>query len=159
MGKLAIDCLNRPKNLTEIAKAVYDTLSQVDNLKAEIIYMNESDMQALNKETRGIDKVTDVLSYPSLDGIRGKILFPEDCVTELEGKYIFIGSIVLCEEKIRSQAKEYGNTYEQEREYLIIHGLLHLMGYDHMTDEDKTEMRALEKQILSVLHDKKGKTK
>jgi rRNA maturation RNase YbeY len=96
-----------------------------------------------------------VLSYPSLEGIRGKILRPEDCVTELEGKYIFLGSIVLCEEKIRAQAIEYGNTEEQEREYLIIHGLLHLFGYDHMTDQDKEEMRALEKQVLSLLY--KGK--
>ena len=101
MGKLAIDCLNRPKNLTEIAKAVYDTLRQVDNLKAEIIYMNESDMQALNKETRGIDKVTDVLSYPTLDGIKGKILKKEDYLTALDGRYIFIGSIVLCKQKIK----------------------------------------------------------
>ena len=108
MGKLAIDCLNRPKNLTEIAKAVYDTLRQVDNLKAEIIYMNESDMQALNKETRGIDKVTDVLSYPTLDGIKGKILKKEDYLTALDGRYIFIGSIVLCKQKIKEQAQITG---------------------------------------------------
>jgi probable rRNA maturation factor len=75
----------------------------------------------------------------------------------LEGNYIFLGSIVLCEEKIRAQAIEYGNTEEQEREYLIIHGLLHLFGYDHMTDEDKKEMREKEKAILAVIHAKDKK--
>ena len=151
MGKLAIDCLNRPKNLTEIAKAVYDTLRQVDNLKAEIIYMNESDMQALNKETRGIDKVTDVLSYPTLDGIKGKILKKEDYLTALDGRYIFIGSIVLCKQKIKEQALEYGHSKEVEQRYLIVHGLMHLLGYDHMEESDKKEMRAKEKQALKRL--------
>ena len=151
MGKLAIDCLNRPKNLTEIAKAVYDTLRQVDNLKAEIIYMNESDMQALNKETRGIDKVTDVLSYPTLDGIKGKILKKEDYLTALDGRYIFIGSIVLCKQKIKEQALEYGHSKEVEQRYLIVHGLMHLLGYDHMEESDKREMRAKEKQALKRL--------
>jgi probable rRNA maturation factor len=159
MGKLLLESLAKKVKTRKITKAVYKVLGQKAYLKAELVFQDSMGIHDLNRITRGVDSVTDVLSYPSLDGIRGKILFPEDCVTELEGKYIFIGSIVLCEEKIRSQAKEYGNTYEQEREYLIIHGLLHLMGYDHMTDEDKTEMRALEKQILSVLHDKKGKTK
>jgi probable rRNA maturation factor len=159
MGKLLLESLAKKVKTRKITKAVYKVLGQKAYLKAELVFQDSMGIHDLNRITRGVDSVTDVLSYPSLDGIRGKILFPEDCVTELEGKYIFIGSIVLCEEKIRSQAKEYGNTYEQEREYLIIHGLPHLMGYDHMTDEDKTEMRALEKQILSVLHDKKGKTK
>lgn len=159
MGKLLLESLSKKVKTRKIAKAVYKVLNQKSYLKAELVFQDSMGIHDLNRITRGVDSVTDVLSYPSLDGIRGKILFPDDCVTELEGKYIFIGSIVLCEEKIRSQAKEYGNTYEQEREYLIIHGLLHLMGYDHMTDEDKTEMRTLEKQVLSVLHDKKGKTK
>jgi probable rRNA maturation factor len=96
-----------------------------------------------------VDSVTDVLSYPSIDGIRGKIVRPEDCPTELEGRYIFLGSIVLCDEKIRSQAQEYGHSEEREREYLIIHGLLHLFGYDHMTDSDKKEMRKLEETIMN----------
>ena len=111
-------------------------------------------MQALNKSTRGVDSVTDVLSYPSLDGIKGVAIKPEDCPTELEGKYIFLGSIVLCDQKIKEQALEYGHSEEREREYLIIHGLMHLFGYDHMTDEDKREMREKEKAVIALLHPK-----
>ena len=151
MGKLKIECFNRKIKLAKIADAVYKTLGQVSYFKAELVFQDGEGITALNRNTRNVDSITDVLSYPSLDGIRGKILKPEDCPTELEGKYIFLGSVVLCEEKIREQAIEYGHSEEEEREYLIVHGLLHLFGYDHMTEEDKKEMRELEKDIRFIL--------
>ena len=154
MGKIAVDCLNRPKNLTEILSAVYKTLGQTDNLKAELIFMDAEEMQKLNRDTRGVDKVTDVLSYPTVEGIRGQILRYENCVTEMDRNYIFLGSVVLCEEKIREQAIEFGHGEEVERTYLIIHGLLHLFGYDHETDEEKKQMRDREKEILARLERK-----
>lgn len=152
MGRIFIECLDRKLKLRKIAKAVYRALGQVSRFKAELVFQDGEDMHNLNKTTRGVDSITDVLSYPTLDGIRGKIVRPQDCPTELEGRYIFIGSIVLCDEKIRAQAEEYGHSEEREREYLIIHGLLHLFGYDHMTDFDKREMRDLEKKIVALLH-------
>ena len=151
MGKLKIECFNRKIKLAKIAGAVYKTLGQVSYFKAELVFQDGEGITALNRNTRNVDSITDVLSYPSLDGIRGKILKPEDCPTELEGKFIFLGSVVLCEEKIREQAIEYGHSEEEEREYLIVHGLLHLFGYDHMTEEDKKEMRELEKDIRFIL--------
>ena len=151
MAKLKIECFDKKIKVKKIAKAVYKTLGQTANIKVELVFQDGEGITALNRNTRGVDSITDVLSYPSLDGIKGKILKPDDCPTELEGKYIFLGSIVLCEEKVRSQAIEYGNTEEEEREFLITHGLLHLFGYDHMTEEDKREMRELEKQIRFVL--------
>lgn len=155
MGKLKIESLEKKVKTRKIAKAVYTVLEQKAKLKAELVFLKEEEMHALNNTTRGVDKVTDVLSYPSLDGIKGVILDPSNCVTEMDGRYIFLGSIVLCEEKIREQAKEYGNTEIEERTYLIIHGLLHLFGYDHMTEEDKKEMREKEKQVLALLESKK----
>ena len=151
MGKLKIEFFDKKIKLRKIEKAVYKVLGQVAYFKAELVFQDGESITALNRNTRNVDSITDVLSYPSLDGIRGKILHPEDCPTELEGKYIFMGSIVLCEDKIREQAKEYGHSEEEEREYLITHGLLHLFGYDHMTDEDKVEMRSLEKEIRFLL--------
>ena len=68
-----------------------------------------------------------------------------------------MGSIVLCEEKIREQAKEYGHTEEKETEYLIVHGLMHLFGYDHMNETDKKEMRDKEKQALNIIHEREIK--
>ena len=153
MGKLVIECLDRKIKLKKIAKAVYKTLGQTAKIKAELVFQDEDGIQYLNKSTRGVDSVTDVLSYPSFDGIKGEILTPEKCATALEGKYIFLGSIVLCEEKVKAQAEEYGHSEDREREYLIIHGLMHLFGYDHMTDDDKKEMRDKEKAVLSILHE------
>lgn len=152
MGKLVLECLEKKIRVRKLAKAVYKVLGQKAKLKAEIVFSDGDNMQYLNKSTRGVDSITDVLSYPSLEGIRGAVLLPEDCKTEMEGKYIFLGSIVLCDQKIREQAKEFGHSEEREREYLTLHGLLHLFGYDHMTDEDKAEMRAKEKEVLAILH-------
>lgn len=151
MGKIKIECFDKKLKLKKLAKAVYTVLEQIAFFKVELVFQDDESMTALNRSSRQVDSVTDVLSFPSLDGIKGKILRPEDCLTELEGKYIFMGSIVLCENKIRSQALEYGHSEEEERDYLIIHGLLHLFGYDHMTEEDKKEMREKEKQVLYIL--------
>ena len=154
MGKIVLECLDRNPKLKKVAKAVYKVLGQKAFFKAEIIFQDSEYMQYLNKTTRGNDSVTDVLSYPSMEGIKGKILTPTECRTELEGKYIFLGSIVLCDEKIREQAQEYGHSERREREYLVVHGLMHLFGYDHMLDSDKFEMRTKEKQVMKVLYPK-----
>ncbi len=155
MGKLVIESIEKKLNLKKIAKAVYVTLGQKAKIKAELVFAQEEEIQNLNASTRGVDKVTDVLSYPTLDGIRGTILNPKNCVTEMDRNYIFIGSVVLCEEKIKEQAIEFGHGEEVERTYLIIHGLLHLFGYDHETEEDKKEMRDKEKAILAYLEKNK----
>jgi probable rRNA maturation factor len=152
MAKLKIECLDKKVSTRKIAKAVYKVLWQKARFKVELVFHDGEDMHNLNRTTRGVDSVTDVLSYPSMDGIKGLILTPEQCRTEMEGKYIFLGSIVLCDEKIRAQAKEFGHAEKRERDYLIIHGLLHLFGYDHMNDQDKKEMRDKEKQIMAILY-------
>ncbi|MBQ7236906.1 MAG: rRNA maturation RNAse YbeY, partial [Clostridia bacterium] len=109
MAKLKIECFDKKIKLRKIAKTVYKTLGQTARFKVELVFQDGEGITALNRNTRGVDSVTDVLSYPSLDGIKGKVLQPEDCPTELEGRYIFLGSIVLCEDKIRIQAEEYGH--------------------------------------------------
>lgn len=151
MGKLVIESLQKKLKLRKLAKAVYTVLGQKAKIKAELVFESEDGIQILNKRERGVDSVTDVLSFPSLDGIKGVVLKPENCFTEMDGGYIFIGSIVLCEEKIKEQAAEIGHSEERETQYLIIHGLMHLFGYDHLTDEDKTEMREKEKEVIALL--------
>ena len=138
-------------NVKKIAKAVYKTLNQTAKLKAELVFMDEKDIQKLNAETRGINKVTDVLSFPTLDGIRGKVLDAKNFPYETEKGRLMIGSIVMCDQKIKEQALEFGHSEERERTYLLVHGLMHLFGYDHMTDEDKKQMRDKEKQALKRL--------
>ena len=151
MAKLLIDVESDKINFKKVAKAVYKTLKQKAPLKAEVIFVSAEEIKKLNSETRNVDAVTDVLSYPSLDGICGKIIDKKEHLFELDGKRVFIGSIVLCEDRIKEQAKEIGHSEEDEMEYLVVHGLIHLFGYDHMTDEDKVLMRTQEKKALKLL--------
>ena len=154
MGRLKLECLDKKIKVRKLAKAVYKTLGQTANFKVEIVFHDGEQMQHLNHTTRGVDAITDVLSYPSMGGIRGKVLTPNECKTELEGKYIFLGSIVLCDQKIREQAKEFGHSEQREREYLLVHGLMHLFDYDHLTEQDKKEMREKEKAVMKRLYPK-----
>ncbi len=151
MGRLYIETTERKLNLPELAGVVYECLGQVDNLKVELIKVSEQEIRRLNSENRGVDKVTDVLSFPTLDNVKGKILLKKEYPTDLDGKYLFLGSIVICKEKIKEQAQEYGHSEERETKYLIIHALMHLFGYDHETEEEKAQMRAKEKAVLKIL--------
>ncbi len=139
-------------DFSPLAEAFEGEIESDCGLSAEIIITDEAEIQRLNAEARGIDAVTDVLSFPSLDGIRGKALKKADFPFEVdEDGNIFLGSIVICEKRAREQAEEYGHSYMRELHYLAVHGLWHLLGYDHMTEEDKPEMRAKEEKILSKL--------
>ena len=155
MKKLVLECLEKKIKTKKLAKAVFSVLGQTENIKAELVFIDSETIHNLNRDTRGVDKVTDVLSYPTMDGIRGKVLRKEDCPTEMDGKYIFIGSIAMCLDKIKEQALELVHSEEEERDYLIIHGLMHLFGYDHMTGSDKKEMREKEKAVVELLKGKK----
>lgn len=121
-------------------------------LAVELIFVDEAEIRRLNCETRDIDKVTDVLSYPTLDGIKGQALKGGDYPFDLdeEGRLV-IGSIAICCERAKEQAEEYGHSYERELHYLIVHGVMHCLGYDHIEEQDKTEMREREEYILEKL--------
>ena len=92
-----------------------------------------------------------MLSYPTLDGVRGKVLLKKDFPTDVDGDNLLIGSIAMCMDKIKEQALEFGHSEERERDYLIIHGLMHLFGYDHIDEKDKILMREKEKATLALL--------
>ena len=152
MGRLAIECLSRDVNYRKLAKEVYKLLGQKDKLRAELTFLNEDEMMRLNSMARHVDKVTDVLSFPSLDKIRGRVVTAAEFPYETEGAYVYLGSVAICEKRAAEQAAEYGHSTAREIEYLLLHGLLHLFGYDHMTAEDKTQMRALEKAVIAKLY-------
>lgn len=121
-------------------------------LAVEFIFTDEEAIRRLNRELRSTDRVTDVLSFPALDGIKGKALKRRDypCDIDDEGN-LFVGSIAVCKKRAAEQAEEYGHSYRRELNYLLVHGIMHCLGYDHMTEEEKSEMREKEECILGKM--------
>ncbi|MBO7214338.1 MAG: rRNA maturation RNase YbeY [Clostridia bacterium] len=142
-----------PFNASAVADAVYTVLNQTGKLSVEINIVSEDYIKNLNLSTRNIDKVTDVLSYPSLDGVRYKDITLKDFPLDVDGsgKRVFLGSIIICEKRAISQAEEFGHSVDRELCYLCAHGFLHLFGYDHLTEKDDKEMRALADKVMEIL--------
>ena len=128
----ALKHLNQPSELLEMSRSI----------------VSPEQIQELNKSFREVDKVTDVLSFPTCDNpTRGAItVVCEDVNPETD--LVNIGDIVICMERAKEQAKEYGHSLKRELAFLSLHGLLHLLGYDHVEEEDEKQMVALQKEIL-----------
>lgn len=152
MNKLVLHCEEEDFDLSLLEKYALAGLAQSDPLSAEIVFTDEEGIRSLNARTRGKDAVTDVLSYPNLGGVFGKEIrkkdFPYD--TDEEGN-IFLGSVVICRRRAEEQAEEYGHSLRRELYYLAVHGLCHLLGYDHETEEDKKAMRAREEYVMNAM--------
>lgn len=105
------------------------------------------EIRALNSNFRGIDAETDVLSFPAFSDIEdARQNAPEYEYTE-DG-LLEVGDIAICVEKAQQQADEIGHSLEQEITFLVLHGLLHLLGYDHETAEDEEEMTGVQRRIM-----------
>ena len=118
------------------------------NLYICITLTNPENIRKLNKEYRNIDKETDVLSFPIFEKeeIEKIILQKEHIVQDT------LGDIVISVKRVEEQAKEYGHSFERELAYMVVHGFYHLMGYDHIEEKDKLEMRPKEEKILQELN-------
>ena len=155
MTKFCFECedgLFPQENVAALEQAFSDVVEADCTLCFEFLFVDEEEIQRLNRETRAIDKVTDVLSYPSLDGIKGKALYADDYPFDVDEEgQLFVGSIVVCVKRAEEQAEEFGHSLRRELHYLLTHGVLHCLGYDHMADEDKQEMREKEEYVLEKL--------
>lgn len=125
------------KDMDEVIKFACKKMN-INNPLLNITLVSSEKIQEINREYRNKDAVTDVISFA----------FEE--AKDLEYDDIrFLGEIYICYERCVSQANEYGHSVKRELCYLAVHGLLHLLGYDHMVEEDKKVMRALEEEILN----------
>lgn len=121
-----------------------------------LLFVNNDEIRKINKETRNIDKATDVLSFPMLDYPKGKVF--KDVykdkrfdVMYMDQDELVLGDMVLSLERAMEQSIEYNHSFKREVCYLIVHSILHLLGYDHMEDDEKKIMRAREEEILNGL--------
>ena len=136
-----------------VASTAYNQLNQVEDLVVELAFVSEEEIKQLNLEQRNVDKVTDVLSFPYLDGIRYKILKKSDFSDfDKEDDGYMIGSICICLKRAEEQAEEYGHSLEREVCYLVLHGILHCFGYDHIQPDDEKEMSDLAEKIMNELN-------
>lgn len=125
------------------AEAVFEEENLNDeNIEISVSFVPSEEMKALNFEYRGIDSVTDVLSFPMFENV-------ED-IRETEGE-VLLGDVVICPERAKSQAHEYGHSVKREFTYLFVHSVFHLLGYDHMDEDERKEMRKKEEKVMSLL--------
>ena len=140
------------ENVKNLEKALDGFVSSNVKLAVEIVFVDGDEIRRLNNDNRGIDRVTDVLSFPAFDKIKGLPLKKPDFPCDIdENGNLFIGSIVVCCERAKEQAQEYGHSYNRELHYLLVHGVMHCLGYDHETDDEKAEMREKEELVLNKM--------
>ena len=122
-----------------------------NDIEMSLSIVSPQQIAELNKQFRGIDSVTDVLSFPTVDNPERSVLdidtFPHDAVNAKTGK-LNIGDIIICLDRAKEQAAEYGHGLKRELCFLSLHGLLHLLGYDHIEAQDEEQMNALQEEIL-----------
>lgn len=139
----------------KIVKAVLDYEKWDEDFEVSISFVDNKEIQTLNKQYRNIDAPTDVLSFPMLEydekGSDDESLSEEDYIDA----EIPLGDIVISTEKAIEQSKEYGHSQEREIAFLLVHGMLHLLGYDHMNPEDEKIMFNKQDEILNALNIKR----
>ncbi len=121
-----------------------------NKVQVDISFVDKDKIRQLNRDCRGIDKETDVLSFPNLNLIPMQKIDIKDYKDDInpETKLLMLGDIIICEDVAKAHAEEYNHSFEREVCYLVVHGFLHLLGFDHIEEEDKKVMRALEEAIL-----------
>lgn len=141
-----------PECVAKLEAAMQGFVQTDTPLAIEFLFVDGEEIQRLNRETRSVDKVTDVLSYPAMDDIKGKPLTANEHPYDIDDEgNLFIGSVVVCCDRAKEQAEEYGHSYARELHYLLVHGIMHCLGYDHMQEDEKAEMRQKEEEILAKL--------
>lgn len=140
---------NGPENYDsyeEVFNELYVKIFKHLNLKGDymtdVTIVNNEEIHKINREYRNVDRPTDVISFAFLD---------EESEKELKGGPISLGQIIISYEKAEEQAKEYGHSLLREMSFLFTHGMLHLLGYDHMEKEDEVVMFKLQDEILGGL--------
>jgi len=125
----------------------------IDN-EVSVIFIDNEEIKQINLEHRGIDKITDVLSFPMLHYPENKVFKDVYIDYEFEQSDLYDGKLVLGDvalslEKSKEQSEEFGHSFIRECAYLTVHSVLHLLGYDHMEEEQKNIMRRREEEILN----------
>jgi len=129
------------ETIARVAKRCLQKEGIEDEVEIGVTFTDNEGIREINREYRNIDNATDVLSFPMYEA--DEALVDEDV--------ILFGDIVISLERAQEQSIEFGHSLEREVMYLLVHGLLHLSGYDHMNDDDKKVMRRKEEELLTEI--------
>ena len=140
----------------ELARAVIESSLEAEDFPFEaevnVLLVDNEKIRRINREQRGIDRPTDVLSFPMIaypaPGDFTRVEEDEDNFNPETGEAL-LGDIILSADKIEEQAREYGHSQKREFAFLIVHSMLHLMGYDHMTEAEAAVMEDKQRSILN----------
>ena len=123
----------------------------VSQLEMSLSIVSPQQIQELNKSFRGVDSATDVLSFPTVDNPERKVLKASEFASDVnpDTHKLNIGDVIICRERAIEQAQEYGHSVKREMSFLALHGLLHLLGYDHIEPDDEEQMTRLQNDILT----------
>lgn len=137
---------NEEKLIKKVIETVLKEEDIIQELEIYVTLTNNESIHKTNLEQRNVDRPTDVLSFPMFE--REEIHFLKESNKE---EPTILGDIIVSIEKVKEQAEEYGHSFERELAYLVTHGMLHLLGYDHMIEDEKAQMRKREEEILGLL--------
>lgn len=140
----------------DLIDRVVEKCFEIENLDENKVYVaitltTPEEIREINKEFRKIDKETDVLSFPIFEKKDIDMLRKNGEIVDEDMPQDVLGDIIISMKKVEEQAKEYGHSVERELAYMVVHGFYHLMGYDHMVEEDKKVMREKEEKVLESL--------
>lgn len=139
--------------VNKIINAVLEFENFDSDYEVSISFVDNVEIKELNRQYRSIDAPTDVLSFPLLEFDRNNNeVIKKDVVVDTE---IPLGDIVISTEKVIEQAKEYGHSQDRELAFLLVHGMLHLLGYDHIQESDEKIMFKKQEEILNLLNIKR----
>ena len=130
-----------------LTKCFEEEKLQKTKLYITVTLTTKENIKKINKEYRNIDRATDVLSFPMFE--KDEL---EEKIKNRDFEHVdVLGDLVISIEKVKEQAEEYGHSFERELSYMLVHGFYHLMGYDHIEEEDRKKMRPKEEKILNDL--------
>jgi len=142
------------KTFRDVVDAVTDYFECPYDCEVSLLLVDNDSIREINAQTRGIDNATDVLSFPNND-FEAPALFDSineaDDVFEPDSGELILGDIVLSLDRVKEQACEYGHSVKREYAFLIAHSMLHLIGFDHIDEEERTEMEKYQTIIMNNL--------
>ncbi len=134
--------------IRKVEKACFKAVGQ-DNFFIIDMTVSDADViKSLNASARGIYKVTDVLSFPCFDKLSLPVDKDKFSACDYDGKRVMLGSVMICRQRAEEQADEFNHSYARELGFLACHGMLHLLGFDHIEKKDEEIMTALQRRMM-----------